>query len=137
MQYNRLKLLIGNKLDDLKNKSILIVGIGGVGGYALEAIVRSGISNIIIVDNDVVDITNLNRQIISLHSNIGKFKVDVAKERVLDINPECNIETYKTYLTKENTIELFENKIDYVIDACDTTEVKMELIRICHSKNIK
>ena len=71
MQYNRLKLLIGNKLDDLKNKSILIVGIGGVGGYAFEAIVRSGISNIIIVDNDVVDITNLNRQIISLHSNIG------------------------------------------------------------------
>lgn len=137
MQYNRLKLLIGNKLDDLKNKSILIVGIGGVGGYALEAIVRSGISNIIIVDNDVVDITNLNRQIISLHSNIGKCKVDVAKERVLDINPECNIQTYKTYLTKENTIELFENKIDYVIDACDTTEVKMELIRICHSKNIK
>ena len=137
MQYDRLKLLIGNKLDDLKNKSILIVGIGGVGGYALEAIVRSGISNIIIVDNDVVDITNLNRQIISLHSNIGKCKVDVAKERVLDINPECNIQTYKTYLTKENTIELFENKIDYVIDACDTTEVKMELIRICHSKNIK
>ena len=137
MQYDRLKLLIGDKFEKLRNKTVLIVGVGGVGGYALESIVRSGVNNIIIVDNDRVDITNLNRQIISLHSNIGELKVEVCKKRVLDINPDCNIKVYDTYLNKENTIELFENKIDYVIDACDTTEVKMELIRICHSKNIK
>ena len=137
MQYDRLKLLIGDKFEKLRNKTVLIVGVGGVGGYALESIVRSGVNNIIIVDNDRVDITNLNRQIISLHSNIGELKVEVCKKRVLDINPDCNIKVYDTYLNKENTIELFENKIDYVIDACDTTEVKMELIRICHNKNIK
>ena len=77
MQYDRLKLLIGDKFEKLRNKTVLIVGVGGVGGYALESIVRSGVNNIIIVDNDRVDITNLNRQIISLHSNIGELKVEV------------------------------------------------------------
>lgn len=137
MQYDRFKLLIKDKFKELQEKTVLIVGVGGVGGYALEAIVRSGINNIIIVDNDVVDITNLNRQIISLHSNIGMYKVDVCEKRVLDINPSCNLQKHKTFLNKENTKDLFNQKIDYVIDACDTTEVKIELIRICHQNNIK
>ncbi|HPF82986.1 MAG TPA: tRNA threonylcarbamoyladenosine dehydratase [Bacilli bacterium] len=137
MQLKRLELLVGNKIDLIKNKTILIIGIGGVGGYALEALVRSGVNNIIIVDNDIVDITNLNRQIISLHSNIGQLKVEVAKKRVLDINPECNIKIVKEYLNKDNTKELFNEKIDYIVDACDTMEVKKELIRIASTKHIK
>lgn len=137
MQYSRLELLIGDKIKDIFNKTVLIVGIGGVGGYAVEALVRSGIGKIIIVDNDVIDISNLNRQIISLHSNIGQLKVDVCEKRVLDINPNCIIIKHSTYLTKENTINIFNEKIDYVVDACDTVEVKKELIRICNAKEIK
>ena len=134
----RLNLLVKDKLNEIKNKTVLIVGIGGVGGYALEAIARSFVTKIIIVDKDIIDITNLNRQIIALNSCIGKSKVEVAKERILDINPNCEVITYNEFLTKDNTIKIFkENSIDYVIDACDTLEVKMELIRICHSNNIK
>lgn len=129
MQFDRLKLLVGDKFEDIKNKTVLIVGIGGVGGYALEALVRSGISNIIIVDNDTIDITNLNRQIISNINNIGQFKVDVAEERALSINPECNIIKYNLFLNEDNVATLFDYKIDYVVDACDTLSVKKELIR--------
>lgn len=129
MQFKRLELLVGNKIEDIKNKTVLIVGIGGVGGYALEAIVRSGVGKVIIVDNDTIDITNLNRQIISLHENIGKYKVDVAQNRALDINPNCIIIKHRTFLNKDNTQELFKEHIDYIIDACDTIEVKKELIR--------
>lgn|SRR5574344_628580 len=137
MQFKRLELLVGDKINLIKNKTVLIVGIGGVGGYALEALVRSGIGKVIIVDNDIVDITNLNRQIISLHSNIGEHKVDVASKRIKDINPNCEVIGINEFLTKENTIELFNTKIDYIVDACDTIEVKKELIRIAISKDIK
>ncbi len=134
----RLELLIGDKINDVKTKTILIVGVGGVGGYALEALVRSGISNIIIVDNDKVDITNLNRQIISLRSNIGEYKVDVAEKRIKDINPDCKVTKYNLFLNKDNTYDLFkDNKIDYIVDACDTMEVKKELIRIATTSGIK
>lgn len=137
MQFERLELLVGDKINSIKDKTVLIIGIGGVGGYALEALVRSGIGKVIIVDNDIVDITNLNRQIISLHSNIGEYKVDVANNRIKDINPNCEVITINEFLTKENTINLFNTKIDYIVDACDTIEVKKELIRISISKNIK
>lgn len=137
MQFQRFELLIGDKINLIKNKTILIVGIGGVGGYVLESLVRAGIGKIIIVDNDIVDITNLNRQLISLHSNIGEYKVDVACQRVRDINPNCEIITVNKFLTKDNTIDLFNTNIDYIVDACDTIEVKKELIRISINKNIK
>jgi tRNA A37 threonylcarbamoyladenosine dehydratase len=137
MQFSRLELLIGDKINKIFNSTVLVVGIGGVGGYAVEALVRAGIGNIIIVDNDIVDITNLNRQIISLHSNIGLPKVEVCEKRILDINPNCKVTKYNTYLTKENTNQIFNTKIDYVVDACDTVEVKKELIRICYNRNIK
>lgn len=137
MQFQRFELLIGDKINLVKDKTILIVGIGGVGGYVLESLVRAGIGKVIIVDNDIVDITNLNRQIISLHSNIGKNKVDVAYQRAKDINPNCEIITVNEFLTKDNTIDLFNENIDYIVDACDTVEVKKELIRISINKNIK
>lgn len=136
MWLDRLNLLVD--IDKLKDKTVLIVGIGGVGGYALEAIARSGINNIIIVDNDVVDITNLNRQIISNLNNVGCKKVEVAKERVLGINKECNIITYDLFLDDKNIYDIIDNhQIDYIIDACDTMIVKKELIRISKKRNIK
>ena len=134
---DRLEILIKDKVNDIKNKTILVVGVGGVGGYVVETLVRSGVGTLIIVDNDVVDISNLNRQIISLRSNIGQKKVDVIEKRMKDINPECNVIKYDLFLTKENTRSIFDRHIDYVVDACDTMDVKKELIRITNELNIK
>ena len=131
------KILNSDCIQLLKNKTVLIIGIGGVGGSALERIVRMGINNVIIVDNDKVDITNLNRQIISLNSNVGEYKVDVARKRVLDINPICNLVTVKKFIDASNYLELFDYNIDYVIDCCDTVSTKMLLIKECLDRNIK
>lgn len=133
----RLKLLIGDKVELIKNKSVLIIGLGGVGGYALEAIVRSGVLNVIIVDYDVIDKTNLNRQILALNSNIGSRKIDIAFNRIKDINPNCSVKIIDSKVLPENIDILFENKIDYVIDACDTIETKKALIRECLKRKIK
>lgn len=135
--FDRLELLISNKMNLITSKTVAIIGLGGVGGYALEAIARSGIGKIIIVDFDVIDKSNLNRQILTNIHNIGLKKVDVAKERINDINPLCEVIKVDAFLTKENIAELFNEKIDYVIDACDTVETKKELIRVCLKKNIK
>lgn len=138
MWLNRLKKVICEEgISKLKDKTILIIGLGGVGGAALECVVRMGINNIIIVDNDVVDITNLNRQIISFHSNIGKNKIDVAKERILDINPNCNVVTINKFIDSSNILELFNYKLDYVIDCCDTVSTKILLIKECLERKIK
>ena len=131
------KILNSDCIQLLKNKTVLIIGIGGVGGSALESIVRMGINNVIIVDNDKVDITNLNRQIISLNSNVGEYKVDVARKRVLDINPICNLVTVNKFIDASNYLELFDYNIDYVIDCCDTVSTKMLLIKECLDRNIK
>jgi len=131
------KLLKDEEIEKIKDKSILIIGLGGVGGSALESIVRMGVENIIIVDSDVVDITNLNRQLISLNSNIGEKKVDVAKKRMLDINPNCNITSICKFITKDNIDDLFNYKIDYIIDACDTVSTKILLINESLNRNIK
>lgn len=138
MQLSRLELLIGKeKLLKIKNTTVLIIGLGGVGSYALETLARSGIGKLIIVDKDIIDITNLNRQMMSLHSNIGKNKVDVWEERIRDINPNIIVEKINDFINKENIEKLFQEKIDYVIDACDTVETKIELIKKCHEKGIK
>ncbi|MBQ2408627.1 MAG: ThiF family adenylyltransferase [Bacilli bacterium] len=136
MWLDRLNLLIDtNKLQD---KCVLIIGIGGVGGYALEAICRSGVNNIIIIDNDTIDVTNLNRQIITNLNNIGNKKIDEAKKRILSINDKCNVTCYDLFLDENNIYNIIDNhKIDYIIDACDTISVKKELIRISKKRNIK
>ena len=131
------KMIDSNKLEKIKNTSVLIIGIGGVGGNALEAIVRMGVNNIIIVDNDIIDITNLNRQLISLRSNIGEYKVDAAIKRVKDINNECNIIGINKFIDKSNINFLFNYKIDYVIDCCDTINTKIVLIEECLKRDIK
>lgn len=138
MWLNRLEKIISkDELDKIKNTTVLIIGLGGVGGMALESIVRSGVENLIIVDKDVVDETNLNRQILSLRSNIGISKVMVAKNRIMDINPLCNVITIDKFIDKTNYLELFSYNIDYIIDCCDTVSTKILLIEECLKRNIK
>lgn len=133
----RLELLIGDKINEIKTKKVLIIGLGGVGSYAVEGLVRSGIENFIIVDYDKIDISNLNRQLMTNRSNIGEFKTDEIEKRILSINPNCNIVKVTKRIDIDNINELFDSNIDYVIDACDTLSVKLELIRICKKKDIK
>lgn len=135
--FDRFELLIGDKINNIKNKIILIIGLGGVGSYACESLIRSGISNIIIVDNDKIDITNLNRQLMTNMNNIGEYKVDVWYDRIKSINPNCNIKKIKEFIDKSNIDILFNNNIDYVIDACDTIDTKVLLIEKCKKNNIK
>ncbi|MDO4369480.1 MAG: tRNA threonylcarbamoyladenosine dehydratase [bacterium] len=133
----RLELLIGKeKIEELRNKKILVIGLGGVGGYVVESLVRSGIESIIIVDNDVVDITNLNRQIIATRDNIGKRKTLEFERRIKSINPDCKVKTISEFITKDNIDKLFEEKIDYLIDACDTVSTKKLIIDNCIKENI-
>ena len=124
-------------LNKIKSKTVLIVGLGGVGGYALEASVRSGIENLILIDFDKIDKSNLNRQIITNQNNIDKFKVDIAKERVLSINPDCNINIEKVFLNKDTINTLDKYHIDYIIDACDSLEAKKLLIDYSIDNNIE
>lgn len=138
MEFDRFISLIGkDKFNNLKNKNILIIGIGGVGGYVLEGIVRSGILNINIIDYDKIDITNLNRQIISLNNNINEIKTNVAKERTLLINKNININTISFKLDNSNIDNIITNKYDYVIDACDDINAKKLIIKKCLDNNIK
>ena len=133
-----LKIIPKEKLDVIQNLNVLIVGVGGVGGYALESLVRTGIKNITIIDKDKIDESNLNRQIIALKSNINKSKVEEAKKRALDIRNDININTYELFLDKNNLVStLDENKYDYIIDACDNVTVKLELIKYAQENNIE
>ena len=135
--FTREEWLIGDKINLIKDKCVLIIGLGGVGGYTLESLVRAGIGKVIIVDNDNIDITNLNRQIISLQDNIGNKKVDEWEKRIKNINPSIEVVKYDMFVTPDNIDELFDDKIDYVVDACDTIETKKAIIRMCINKSIK
>lgn len=127
--FERVISLVGEtNYQKIKNTTVLVVGLGGVGGYAVESLVRSGIGNLILIDHDCIDITNLNRQIISLHSNISKPKVEVCKERMLSINPECDIITHKLFLDVTNISLIDKYHPDYIIDACDSVPTKKLLI---------
>lgn len=127
--FDRLISLVGeNKFNIIQSKKILLVGVGGVGSYALEALVRNGFNNITVVDFDKIDITNLNRQLITNSNNIGNSKVKEAYLRAKNINPDISIEIYEKRLESSNIDELLNNKYDYVIDACDDINVKFSLI---------
>ena len=136
--FERVVKLIGEEnLKKIKSKKVMVVGLGGVGGYAVEGLIRSGIENIVVVDYDTIDISNLNRQIITTRNNIGKLKVDEVKKRILSINPNVTVEEVKIKLNENNINILFEYKPDYIVDCCDTLAVKQELIKECLKKNIK
>lgn len=128
-QFNREEILIGSKaLDVLKNSRVAIFGVGGVGGYVVEALVRGGVGALDFIDNDVVSLTNLNRQIIALHSTLGKAKVEVMKERAIDINPEAKIITHNCFYLPENAGQFDFKQYDYVVDAVDTVSAKIALV---------
>lgn len=134
-QFIRLEKLIGKEnLDILKSKSICIFGLGGVGGHALDALVRSGIEKVTIVDFDVISLSNINRQIIANHNTLGRKKVDVMKEHLLSINPHAKITTYDLFYDENSTFDL--SSFDYVIDAIDVIPSKVHLIKTCFQNNI-
>jgi tRNA A37 threonylcarbamoyladenosine dehydratase len=137
-KFTRLKKVVGEEgLESLQEKSVLILGVGGVGGYVAEALARSNIGTLILVDFDKVDETNINRQIIALDSTIGKLKVDVLENRIKDINKNCKVIKYSDFIDLKNIDILFNEKIDFFVDACDTVTTKKEVVRQCLKRNIK
>ena len=136
--FERTVKLIGEEnFNKITTKTVAVIGIGGVGGYAVESLIRSGISSIIIADYDTIDISNINRQIIADQKHLGYFKVDERESRKLNINPNCKITKLYEKLTPDNLDTLFDYSFDYLIDACDTIVVKQELIKRCLKNNIK
>ncbi|MEL7656037.1 MAG: tRNA threonylcarbamoyladenosine dehydratase [Bacillota bacterium] len=135
--FDRTQMLLGwEMLKRIKSQKVIVFGVGGVGGFAVEALVRAGIQTIAIVDYDLIDITNINRQIIALHSTIGKLKVEVMADRIKDINPDAEIRVFADRLTSEN-IETFQLKeYDYIVDAIDDVPAKLLLIREAKQKDI-
>ena len=135
-QFSRTELLIGKEnLEKLHNAKVAIFGIGGVGSYVVEGLARSGIGNFILVDNDTVSLSNLNRQIIATTKTIGRPKVEVAKERILEINPNANVEIYQEFFMPESK-EILDETVSYVVDAIDTVTGKIELIVRANNLNI-
>ena len=133
----RLELLVGDKIKDIKNIHVLVLGLGGVGGYALESIVRCGIKEVTIIDADKVDITNLNRQIVATTKTVGMYKTDAFYERIKDINPNLIIHKITEYITADNLSLILPENIDYIIDCCDSIKTKEALISYCTKNNIK
>ena len=136
-QYSRTRLLLGeNGLEKLKNARVAIFGLGGVGGYVAEALARSGIGQLDLIDDDAINLTNLNRQVLALHSTIGMPKVEAAKNRILDIDPTIRVQTFQTFFLPENAAEFDFSQYDYVVDAIDTVTGKLELIAQAKSAGV-
>lgn len=134
--FSRTALLMGDEgMEKLKNAKVAVFGVGGVGGYVVEALARSGIGTLELIDNDRVSLTNINRQIIAAHSTIGRYKVDVAKERILDINPAAAVNTHQTFFLPETASEFNFYDYDYVVDAIDTVTGKIALVMEAHRTN--
>ncbi len=136
-RFSREELLIGREgLEKLQKARVAVFGVGGVGGHVVEALARSGVGALDLFDGDRVSLTNINRQIIALDSTVGRPKVEVAKERVLDINPDCRVEAREMFFTPENAGEVDFSQYDYVADAIDTVTSKIELIRLCREAGV-
>lgn len=130
MEFSRTEMLIGEStLTKLKNSRVAVFGVGGVGSYVVEALARSGVGTLDLIDNDTVNITNINRQLMALHSTIGSFKVDCAKERIMDINPTATVNVYKKFYLPENAEEFDFSRYDYIVDAIDTVTAKIDIIQ--------
>ena len=138
MKFDRLVNLIGEeKFNTLKQKKIIVFGLGGVGSYAAEVIVRTGFDQIDVVDFDIVEETNLNRQLIALESTVGQYKVNAFKSRALDINPLINVNVHQLKVSQENVSEIINQNFDYAIDCIDDVEAKVSIIKYCLDNNIK
>ncbi|AOR24725.1 tRNA threonylcarbamoyladenosine dehydratase [Clostridium taeniosporum] len=135
---SRTELLIGKDgLDKLKNSKVMIFGIGGVGSFTVEALARAGVGELILVDDDTVCLTNLNRQIHATYETISKSKVEVMKERILSINKNCNVITHQTFVTQDNIVDIIPKDIDYIVDAIDTVSAKLGLAEYCYKNDIR
>lgn len=135
-QFSRTELLIGKEgIEKLQNSKVAIFGIGGVGSFVVEGLVRAGVGSFVLVDNDKVCLTNLNRQIISTRKTVGKPKVEVAKERILEINPEANVEIHQEFFMPDSQ-GILDDTVDYIIDAVDTVTAKIELVMRANKLNI-
>ncbi len=135
---SRTELLIGKDgLNKLKGSKIIVFGVGGVGSFTVEALVRAGVGTIVLVDDDTICLTNLNRQIHAIYDTVGKVKVEAMKDRVLSINKACNVITHQVFVTKENIPEIISDDVDYVVDAIDTVSAKIALVEYCNEKGIK
>ncbi|MBD2870410.1 tRNA threonylcarbamoyladenosine dehydratase [Paenibacillus arenilitoris] len=136
-QFSRTELAIGPEgLQLMKGSTVAVLGIGGVGGIAAEALARTGVGKIILIDKDVVDITNVNRQVHALTTTVGQPKTDLMRDRIKQINPECDVVALRMFYTEETYEQLFAHKLDYVVDASDTISYKIHLIKQCLERKI-
>jgi len=136
-QFQRTELIIGKvAIEKLQKSKVAIFGIGGVGSFVVEGLVRAGVGKFIIVDNDTVNITNLNRQIIATTKTLDKYKVDVMKERILEINPKAEVITYATFFMPNMKEKIIDETVDYIVDAIDTVTAKIELVLEANRLNI-
>ena len=136
-EFCRTELLVGEEgINKLHNSKVIVFGIGGVGSFVVEALTRAGVGNLILVDNDTICISNLNRQIHATQATVGMIKVEAMKERVISINPNCNVEAKQVFITAENISEIIPSDVDYVVDAIDTVTSKLALAEYCYKNNI-
>lgn len=127
-EFSRIELLIGKQsLEKLRNSKVAVFGIGGVGTFTVEGLVRAGVGHFVLVDNDLICLTNINRQIHATHKTLGRAKVEVMKERILEINPKAEVEAIKSFYLPENSQELIRDDYDYIVDAVDTVTAKIDL----------
>ena len=136
-EFSRTELLIGEEnIQKLKASTVMVFGVGGVGSHCIEALARCGVGELILIDNDTVSLTNINRQSIAFHSTIGRYKTEVMKEKIADICPETNVKTYERFVLEDNLEDLFAEKPDYIIDAIDTVTAKLVLVEKAKEHNI-
>ena len=138
MNLSRLESLVGDEvIEKLKNLKVLILGLGGVGGYTVESLVRSGVENITLVDGDTIKPSNINRQIVVTKKNMNKYKTKEWKKRIKNINPASIVNIINTHITEDNMEVLFSDNYDYIVDCCDTSRVKIKLVTECNKRGIK
>lgn len=137
-QFIRTRLLIGSEpLERLKNSSVAVFGVGGVGGYCIEALARTGVGTLHLYDDDTVSESNLNRQLVALHSTLGQLKAEIAAQRILDINPNCHVMAVPMFYLPQNADSVDLSQYDYVVDCIDTVAAKLELVARCNALQIK
>lgn len=136
-EYSRTELLIGKEaMERLFHASVIVFGVGGVGSHCIEALARSGVGKLTLVDNDTVSLTNINRQAVAFHSTIGRYKTEVMREQIQDICPEIGVRTYESFVLPDNIDTFLDETYDYIIDAVDTVAAKIALAEIAREKNI-